>query len=50
MRPVSEHELQRVLAWRQRHHGLGLPAAEMDVLGVAGDGLLQLLRRKRGVD
>ena len=50
MRPVSEHELWRVLARRQRYDGLGLAAAEMDVLGVAGDGHLQFLRRERGVN
>ena len=47
MRPIAEHKLQRVLAGRQRHHGFGLAAAEVDVLGVAGDRLLQLLSRGR---
>ena len=50
MRPMAEHELQRVLTRRQRHNGFGLPAAEMDVLGVGGDRLLQFLGRERRVD
>jgi hypothetical protein len=42
MRPISELELERVLARRQTQHGLRLPAAEMPVLVLHRDGLLQL--------
>src|SRR5436305_7250130 len=50
MGPVAQHELQRVLARRQRHRGLGLSLAEMDMLLVDGNGLGHFLRREPLVD
>jgi hypothetical protein len=48
--PVAEHELQGVLAGRQRHGGFGLALAEMDMLFVDRDRLGHFLRRQRLVD
>ena len=50
MGPVAEHELQRVLAGRQCHSGLGLAFAEVNMLLVDHDGLGHFLRRERLVD
>ena len=50
MGPVAEHELQRVLAGRQCHSGLGLALAEVNMLLVDHDGLGHFLRRERLVD
>jgi len=47
VRPVAEHELQRVLARCQRNHRFCLPVVKMDVVGVGWDRFFQLFARDR---
>ena len=45
---VGKEELKRVLAWRQRESCLGLAAAEMQIVEIVGNGLVE--RRQLGVN
>jgi hypothetical protein len=45
---VGEKKLERVPAWRQRHLGLRLSAAEMEMLRIVGDWLVE--RRQVRID
>ena len=50
MRPIPEHELQRVLARRQGHGRLSLAFAEMEMMFVHGKRAGEVLRFERGID
>jgi hypothetical protein len=50
MRPVTEHELQGMLARRQLQRSLGLSLAEMNVLLIGWNRRDQFVGRERRVD